>query len=263
MRLQQEAQRINLDRYSVSMLPSGHQLVFDKATGQSQLIAPNGGGGAQPSMLNSAVGAQVAAGTSVDELKRSEAAFNAANNSNLEMDQLDAALNLLPKSGTLVPGYGMAERIAGAKIANTAAAGLGKSLPFDPNQIVAAEQAAKITTRLGYDQAKVLGSRESNMVIQQAVGIQPGQELTIAGRRRIVAGIRAANQREIDYHDFLTNWVQSHGGDATGASDAFNRLHPPKEYSDQAIKSALTPTDASGNTTPNKTSTGVMWSIVR
>jgi hypothetical protein len=264
MRLMQEAQRINLDRYNVSTLPSGNQLVFDRATGKSQVIAPNGtAGGGQPSLLNSPVGAQVAAGTSLDELKRSESSFNAANNSNLEMDQLDAALNLLPKSGPLVPGYGMAERIAGAKAANTAAAALGRQLPFDPNQIAAAEQATKITTRLGYDQAKALGSRESNMVIQQAVGIQPGQELTVAGRRRIVAGIRAANQREIDYHSFLTDWVQNHGGDVTGASDAFNKSHPPKEYSDQAIKSALTPTDASGNATPNKTSTGVMWSVVQ
>ena len=251
------AQQIaNQNAISVTPMQSGAQLAFNKNNMTAKLITPEsvggtGTGGPQGNMLNTPFGANIAQGISKDEVARSQKAYVTAQQDNLQMNQLEDALNKLPTSGPLVPGSTEGYRAGVANKINTLGNAIGTGPMFNPDTVGALEQANKITTGMGFTQAKTLGTREAASIVNQSISIQPGQELTVPGRMRIVAGRRAANQREIDYHEFLTNWIQSpeHSGNATVADEAFNKIHPVSEYVAQAKKEAPLPQDTAGGTT--------------
>ncbi len=137
--------------------------------------------------------------------------------------------------GFLTPGPGAGARIEFARALNTASAAFGAKPVFDPTALGAAEASNKDTTRLGFDLAKSLGSREAVMIVQQAIGVVPGVENTVAGRERIIAALKQAQQRTIDYNKFLKTYPIGERG-LTNAADDFNETNPPQDY---AYKAAL------------------------
>ena len=167
----------------------------------------------------------------------------------LQMRQMQDQLGQLGTQGFLAPGTGDTARVNFAKHINTIAKnylGLADNqLPFDPNKVASSEDILKTTTRLGFDLARQLGSREAMMIVQQAIGAVPGIENTPRGARLIFGSLNAAAQRQIDYYQFLQKWVapdangQPTHANTMGADVAFNSLHPPAEYARNALLSGV------------------------
>jgi len=106
----------------------------------------------------------------------------------------------------------------------------------DPAKIASAEDFQKQTQNLGFEVAKSLGSREAQMIVQQAVAAVPNANQSYLGAQLVSAGIRQAMQRQMDFYEFLAQRPQQ-GKSVIGAEIEFNRLHPPSEYSQKALGS--------------------------
>lgn len=98
-------------------------------------------------------------------------------------------------------------------------------------------------TRLGYELARTLGSREAAMIVQQAIKSNPSLFNSPQGNQQIVQLIRTGLQRDQDKRNFFDQWVADpkHGGSFVGASSGFETAHPAESYINQVIPPAAYP----------------------
>jgi hypothetical protein len=146
------------------------------------------------------------------------------------IQEMKHQLATLPENGLMVPGTGFEARTDFAKGYVTLMNGLG--VYVDPNlvkEVGAAEDINKITTRLGFDLSKTLGSNEAASIVMTSLGAVPSGANSPEGAERIIAGLEAANRRRIDYQQFLEDWV-SKNQSTMGADVAFNAMNPPELY---------------------------------
>jgi len=146
------------------------------------------------------------------------------------IQELRHQLDALPENGLMVAGSGFEARTNLAKGYVTLMNGLG--VYVDPTlikEVGAAEDINKITTRLGFDLSKTLGSNEAASIVMTSLGAVPGGANTPEGADRIIAGLEAANRRRIDYQQFLEDWVGKNQS-TMGADVAFNAMNPPELY---------------------------------
>lgn len=188
--------------------------------------------GGQPAMSPQAETTQKGFGIeNVADLKAANARYDTAAGVQSGLLQLENHLDEIPQTGWFAPGKDAGKRIALAKAVNTAMSVAGGNPIFDPNTVASAEATQKGTTKLGFDLAKTLGSREAAMIVQQSIGVQPGVEMTPQGNRRIITGLMAAAQRDKDYGQFVQQYMKQNPNMVPGeANTAFNQAHPPTEY---------------------------------
>ncbi|MGA8541415.1 MAG: hypothetical protein WB566_18070, partial [Terriglobales bacterium] len=67
----------------------------------------------------------------------------------------------------------------------------------------------------------------------------PNAENTPLGFRLVSSAIQQQVQRQADYYQFALNMLKQNGGDTIGAEVAFNKAHPPQEYSARAIANGI------------------------
>jgi hypothetical protein len=183
-----------------------------------------------------------------DALKDARKDFGGAENMKMRLREFEAAAEGLPK-GFLGTGPYFEERMNVVKGVNWLTQTLSGRNFVDPDIIGASEEMRKLSTTLGFDLARTLGSREAQMIVKQAIMANPSGELTDAGRRRIIAALRQAAQRQEDYYSGMQQWVQdpAHGGSIMGYDDAFRAARPPELYAMRAGAEAarVTPDDVS------------------
>jgi hypothetical protein len=174
------------------------------------------------------------------QFEKAEESYQSAQNLKLQLANMQDQLNQMGTSGFLTPGTGDTSRLAFAKRINSLASAAGMSDDyikrnlFDPNKVASGEDIVKGTTRLGFDLARQLGSREAMMIVQQAVGAVPGLENTPRGARLIFGALNTAAQRQSDYYEYLQNWAQTHAN-TMGADVAFNKAYPVQHYTNMAL----------------------------
>ncbi len=149
------------------------------------------------------------------------------------------SLAQLPDEGWASPGTDFPERIGLMKGANTYAQVLGLNPLFSEKEIAAGENLNKLTTRLGFDLSRMLGSGEAASVIESGIAAVPGGANSKDGAAVIIASLEAANRRRIDYYNFLQNWAGKYAS-VSGADEYFNAVNPPELYA----LSAFVPTEA-------------------
>ena len=115
----------------------------------------------------------------------------------------------------------------------------GETPVFDPEALGAGEAANKLSVQLGQSQARLLGAREAQQVIQQTIQANPGMHNTPAGRRLLIAGLKSAAERQRDYSNFVIDYAKRRGGDATGAQQAFEKVNPAERYVNKARYDAM------------------------
>lgn len=219
-----------------SGLPSdglGPQAPIDLASAAGAKTAPNPMG-----YTSSGVGQIASSGS--EALKLAQAGRENAIKANAHLDALTSALDKLPPSGPLSAGPYEEGTADFAGKANDIARRTGLPLPFDQEHIANLELAGKESKLAGLSQGRASfgASREGQQTIQLLQHTVPSQTMSPLGRRMIVAQNRALNQRDIDYADFLSKWMQnpSHPADPTGAAQAFDQIRPPQFYADMANK---------------------------
>jgi len=166
---------------------------------------------------------------------------NAAYDQKFRLDEMDTQFKNLEPGSFLQAGPYSALRTNVAKVANELSSMLGGKPLFDPNNVAAAENLAKDTTRLGFDTSKALG-HEPGFIVQSAVSANPGMENTALAYHRIAAGLKEAAQYEQDKLDFLESYVAKYST-IKGAEQLFRKLNPPEAYAKRAILSTIEPGD--------------------
>ena len=181
--------------------------------------------------------AQITREAVVDASQKSRAVADTA----LQLGNLKQAftqLDALEKEagGLLKTGAYATQRFAIAKVINNSAPAPftkpGEEL-IDPKLIGSAEEARKITVRLGQAQARLLGAREAAQVVNQSIEANPSVDNTPEGRRYIMATMDASIQRQTDYSRFVNDYVKR-WRTAQGADTQFNLQNPPDKYVAQA-----------------------------
>lgn len=165
-----------------------------------------------------------------DGLKEARTNYQSATAAQVQLGEMQHDLGTLPKDGLLSQGPYFNDRVKFANVINGGLRGLGIQDYYDPQQVAAGEDLNKLTTRLGFDLSSGLGSREAATIVEKAVTAVPGGANSPEGARRIIAGIQAANQRKIDYYNFLQDWSAKGYGSIKGADQAFNAQNPPELY---------------------------------
>jgi hypothetical protein len=178
----------------------------------------------------SPTGQQIVADETKDALKEARTEYQGSINAQTQLGEMKHDLATIPNSAWTAPGTGFQSRVQWAKAVNTAFQGMGVEAPIDETAVAAGEDLNKLTTRLGFDLGKTLGSREAASIIDQSVSAVPGGANSPEGARRIISGIEAANQRKIDYYNFLQQWSAKGYGSILGADQAFNQMNPPELY---------------------------------
>jgi hypothetical protein len=164
----------------------------------------------------------------------------------MRLKEFEGAAEGLPK-GFLGAGPYFDERMNVVKGVNWLTQVLGGKGFVDPDIIGRSEEMRKLSATLGFDLASTLGKREAQMIVKQAIQANPSGEMTDAGRRRVIAALRQAAQRQEDYYSNMQQWLQdpAHGGSIMGYDQAFNEARPPELYALRADAEAarVTPDD--------------------
>lgn len=155
-----------------------------------------------------------------------------------QLDYIDHALDDLNQAGWSSTGEGANRKMGVFKGINSLQTSLGMQPSFDPAKIGTWEDFNKESTRMGFELAKTLGSREAMMIVQQAVAAVPNSENSYLGGKLVSSALRMASQRQMDYYEFLQKYATDHGGSTWGADVAFNKQHPVGEYTKAAIAQA-------------------------
>lgn len=146
------------------------------------------------------------------------------------LQEMKHNLAQLPAEGIMAPGTAFPERAQFAKGINTYLQVFGLEPFFPEGEVAASEDLNKLTTRLGFDLSRILGSGEAASVIMNSIAAVPGGANSAPGGKKIIAGLEAANQRRIDYYEFIQKWAAKNGGSVLGADEYFNRNNPPELY---------------------------------
>ncbi|MTJ81729.1 MAG: hypothetical protein F8N37_12025 [Telmatospirillum sp.] len=153
----------------------------------------------------------------------------------MSLDAVDRYGQALQQSG-FKTGALADQRIATQKLVNSLT---GSDYNFfDPMRIANAEAFQKETTKMGFELAKTLGSREAQMIVQQATASVPNIDQTPQGRQLVTQSLKQAAQRELDFAANMPTYRAQNGGTAQGYNDWFNKNYPPSSYVQNARDAA-------------------------
>lgn len=173
-----------------------------------------------------------------EQFKAAADHYQAAQGMMGQLDMIDRNLDDLNTAGWSSTGAGANTKMGLFKMLNGISQTVGGQAVFDPSKIATWEDFNKESTRMGFELAKTLGSREAMQIVQQAVGSVPNAENTYLGGKLVSSSLRQAAIRQSDYYEFLNQFAMSHGGNTMGADVAFNKSHPIGGYVKTAIANA-------------------------
>lgn len=166
-----------------------------------------------------------------DAIKGARTNALAAQNAQVQLQEMQHDFATADQGGWMTQqGSAFPERVKFAKAVNTAMTGMGIAPLYDTQAVGAGEDLNKQTTRLGFELSRTLGSREAASIVTESVAAVPGGSNSPEGAKRIIQGLQAANQRSIDYYNFVQDWTSKSGGSVRGADAAFNKSNPPELY---------------------------------
>lgn len=185
-----------------------------------------------PRMMQPAgsVGPSTVVPETTDALKQARTNYQASTATQTQLAEMQHDIATLPASSMTTQGTGFETRVHIAKAINTAMQMAGVQPIFDEKAVAAGEDLNKQTTKLGFSLSSTLGSGEAASIIEKSVASVPGGANSKEGAQRIIAGIQAGNQRNVDYYNFLQDWAGKSGGSIRGADQYFNSHNPPELY---------------------------------
>lgn len=149
---------------------------------------------------------------------------------------LDALQNALP---TFRTGPLAGNRLEFGKVVQDLAQGIGASMgPEFQKWVSSGEIISKEGTRLGFELARTLGSREAQMIVQQAITTNPGLANSPQGNEKLIGLIKQGLQRDVDRRAFYDQWIAPQGGghgSLAGAATAFDKASPANLYVSQVL----------------------------
>lgn len=118
-------------------------------------------------------------------------------------------------------------------------------------EIASGEIIKKSGTRLGFELARTLGSREAQNIVQQAITTNPGLDNSPEGNIKLIGLIKAGLQRDQDKRLFYDNWYGANKN-YEGAATAFNKAAPVQSYISSIIPQKVS-SEAQYNALPGGT----------
>ena len=161
----------------------------------------------------------------------------AANQQIGRMNQMETALNALPKTGFMSPGFLAGYNATIASAINHAGRMAGYGDVISPNDVANMEEVNKIKTLGGFLQSRLTGGGQhaAAAIIQASMKAYPGAENSPQGAALIIGANREVSQRDRDYYEFLTKYGNTtFRGDLNAATLYFNRVAPMERYIERA-----------------------------
>jgi muramidase (phage lysozyme) len=106
--------------------------------------------------------------------------------------------------------------------------------------VASGEIINKSGTRLGFELARTLGSREAQNIVQQAITTNPGLANSPQGNEKLIGLVQQGLQRDIDRRGFYDQWLQNGHGSMAGAATAFDQAKPADYYVSQVLPLKVT-----------------------
>ncbi len=100
----------------------------------------------------------------------------------------------------------------------------------DMNQLTNFAEFNKFAIRLGFDQARKMGARESTQIVQMAIESNPNPQLVGPAIQSIGHGLMAQNDYAIAKAKASEAWQQSHNGTLSGFNSAWQTNSDPLAY---------------------------------
>lgn len=219
----------------VPKMPMGGMLVNGPNGPQTTVVPGVTGAIKEAAAAEEAGKAQIQPLQEQNEVLQKEYETNVVEPFNHAQDALEPLTAIQNAMQNYTTGPGAQTKLQLLKALQTGASSLG----IDPGsklgqEIASGEVIAKEGTNLGFTLARSLGSRESQMIVQQAIASNPGLANSPQGNVQLISLIKQGLQRDIDKRGFVDNWMQQHGTFA-GATDAFNQTHPVETYISRAV----------------------------
>jgi hypothetical protein len=169
-------------------------------------------------------------------MDKAEADNEAATGIRKQLTDANHYLDAQPKTGLLVGGTLYNERVGTAKLINTVARLTGQDfsgLAAQTEKVGNAESLIKLQTMMGFSLARTLGTREAMQIIQAAMQAVTGGQLTPAGAKNILYGVRSEADRAVARYGFLSDWRSRNKNQlVTGADTYFDtKIGTPEKYS--------------------------------
>jgi len=167
-------------------------------------------------------------GAQLNQYRASQNVMGQAASMETELEHLAGA----GENGLLTPGTALPQRAALAKAINTFYQARGKTPPFDPTKVSAAEGLFKAAQNMAFqfrDQVEE-GSRQSVTSLIAAGASVPGAENSYLGAKLLIAATKVGAQRIADERTFLNWWKTQHNGLLLGGPEAFNARNPYQDY---------------------------------
>lgn len=200
--------------------------------------APNASNGEGPFLVKAGPGEeQIAKDLAANYGDEGKKSYEAAVSGLGSLAFIDRDIDKLGPTGFQAMGEGADARNQLVKEINSIGAVAGVPNIIDPNKVASWEDFRKETTLLGMKGLASIfgGSREAASIITTSIHAVPNTENSYVGAKLLTNAYKEGFQREVDLRNYETNWIQNHGGNLTGAKEAFNQQFPPQAYSWRAI----------------------------
>ena len=171
-------------------------------------------------------------------IERTQTGARAAQANVQRLKTLEHVIDAAPKSGLFAPGATADARTAfgGALLDAATVAGISPSKTAGLSRDVGNAQEWNKTVRTMAAEIAAAGGQESYGALQSSLETVPSQMLATVGSRRILEGLKAINQRQLDKASFMESWQrQNPGVPLDTAEKAFDVRYPPDLYATRAI----------------------------
>lgn len=170
-------------------------------------------------------------------IEREQPLYETANQSLASSAIIDQDIRQLGPTGILSMGEGAQHRLGFAKSINTIQQSMGvkdSNLMFDPQKVADAEGFNKEALRLGFADARSLGAREGQQVVEQSIKANPGLSSTYQGGQMLNGIIAEKAQRQKDMFEYKNAQLRQ-GVDPIQSETDFNKQYPGIAYVRRAM----------------------------
>lgn len=180
---------------------------------------------------------ELLSGGAKDLIDKQQPLYETANQALASSAIIDQDMRGLQNSGLLSMGAGAQARLDIAKHINSMQQVMGvqdQSLMFDPAKVADAEGFNKEALRLGFADARSLGAREGQQVVEQSIKANPGLQSSQLGGQMLNSIIAEKAQRQKDLFEYKQQQLQQ-GIDPLQAETDFNKQYSGINYVRRAM----------------------------
>ncbi len=163
-----------------------------------------------------------------NETQLAEEAAKGRNDANIAVDSNYGLQHVIQDSQNFTPGRYTNTIMGLRSAAQSIAPDLFPKAEMDKLQSF--QDFNKWATKLGFDQARKMGARESTQIVQMAISSNPNAEQVAPALQSVAKGLMAQNDYTIAKEKARDQWRTSHQGTLSGFNSAWQEVADPRAF---------------------------------